>query len=461
MKNTEQYLVTDKRLQVSRLTFAVGVSCLLTSGSLLASSVSNSEPQRQGLAQGGDTTAYNRTSSAYEEAPPNLSPRAIVDHDLGDEAFEEAFVSTPDDVNNGLGPTFNNTSCVGCHVRNGRGMPVAGQLLLRVGSPGEGADLDADMAAHIARLGAQIQDFSVTGTDAEASVKVEWIEQSGEYPDGKSYSLRYPSFAVEVASNMKLLPDTIPISPRVPPAVYGLGLLEAISEKDILAHADPDDKDGDGISGRPNSVLNVQTGEYQLGRFGWKANSPTLLQQSAEAYVNDMGLHNSLFPATDGSVEIDDETLRVAAAYAQTLAVPARAAIDDEHVQMGEALFNDVGCSGCHVSEYTTSTHEYPALENQAIEPYTDMLLHDMGEELADNRPDYVASGREWRTPALWGIGLAQVVLPYSGFLHDGRARSLEEAILWHGGEAQVSRDSFTELPETDRQSLLRFLYSL
>ena len=445
-----------------RLTLIVSsIGILFASGVLGANAVDRTEQTGSGAELAGEATVYNRTSSAFEEASPNLSQQGVLDHDLGDEAFEESFVSTSDDVSTGLGPVFNNVSCVSCHIRNGRGMPVAGQLLLRVGEPEEGSTLSADMAEHVSNLGAQIQDFSIVGTKPEATVNIEWVEQAGEYPDGKPYNLRYPRFAIQLASNGMPLPDSITVSPRVPPAVFGLGLLEAISEEDILALADPDDENGDGISGRPNRVLNVQTNELQLGRFGWKANSPTLLQQSAEAYVNDMGIHSSLYPAADGSTELDDETLRVAAAYAQTLAVPARAAVYDEQVQTGEALFDEIGCAGCHVSQYTTSTHIYPALENQEIRPYTDLLLHDMGEALADNRPDNEASGSEWRTSALWGIGLAQVVLPYSGFLHDGRARTLEEAILWHGGEADNARNAFKELPEQRRESVLRFLYSL
>ncbi|MEO1445559.1 MAG: di-heme oxidoredictase family protein, partial [Cyanobacteria bacterium J06635_11] len=179
------------------------------------------------------------------------------------------------------------------------------------------------------------------------------------------------------------------------------------------------------------------------------------------AYVNDMGIHNPLFPAEDGTTEIDNETLVAAAAYAQTLAAPARARLNDPQVQRGEKLFADASCQACHVSSFQTGEHKYPALENQAIHPYTDMLLHDMGEGLADNRADFEATGQEWRTPSLWGVGLAQTVLPYSGYLHDGRARTFEEAILWHGGEAEDAKVAFEQMPADDRQALVRFLQSL
>lgn len=423
-------------------------------GSSLFGGVSQSADRPLTVAKSaGDATAYNRTSSAYEEAPPNLGEQAIADHDAGDEAFEEIFVSTEDHPNTGLGPTFNNISCVSCHIRNGRGMPVAGQLLVRVSDP--------DKSAELSKLGSQIQDFSILGEEPEASVDIEWVEIVGEYPDGTPYTLRKPRFAIQLASTGQYLPETVAVSPRIPPPVHGLGLLEAISEEDIMALADPDDLDGNGISGKANRVWSEESNSLALGRFGWKSNSPTLLQQSAEAYVNDMGIHNSLYPDSNGQIEISDETLIAAAAYAQTLAVPARASINEPHVMHGESLFDAVGCVACHVDSYTTSTHKYPALENQEIKPYTDLLLHDMGEDLADYREDFEATGQEWRTAPLWGIGLAQTVLPYSGFLHDGRARTLEEAILWHGGEAEKSRESFAQLPAQDRQALISFLQSL
>ncbi|MEL6816675.1 MAG: di-heme oxidoredictase family protein, partial [Cyanobacteria bacterium J06598_3] len=428
----------------------------------------------------GKATTFNRTSSAYEAAPPNLTAQGIIDHDLGDEAFEEAFVPAAPAVGvghakAGLGPLFNNASCESCHIRNGRGMPEVGQLLLRVSDPtatvaiqtkveqNDEPEITAALMSNappVDGLGNQIQDFSIFGETPEATVDILWQESAGSYGDGTPYRLRSPQFNITLASG-KPLPETVQVSPRVPPHVYGLGLLEAIREADILALADPSDADGDGISGRPNQVWNVQTQAPSLGRFGWKANSPNLLQQSADAYLNDMGLHNPLFPAEDGSSEIEEATLVAAAAYAQTLAVPARTLVNDPQVQRGEKLFNDANCQTCHVSNFTTGNHKYPALENQAIHPYTDLLLHDMGPALADNRPDFAADGQEWRTASLWGVGLAQTVLPYSGYLHDGRARTFAEAILWHGGEAEGAKVAFEQMPAGDRNALVSFLQSL
>ena len=466
---------TSERETGRRPRVTITALALLLVGGCTASFVTAEKPASAPAhapgASAGPATAWNRTSGAYEAAPPNLTARGVEDHDLGDEAFEESFVLTEDHPNAGLGPTFNNTSCVGCHIRNGRGMPVAGQLLLRVSdsSPGGADALEEEsdtLEAYgntppVAGIGNQIQDFAVVGETPEAHVDIEWIETSGAYPDGTPYTLRSPSFRITLASRGELLPETVRVSPRVPPHVYGLGLLEAVPEADILALADPDDRDGDGISGRPNRVWDVRLGDHALGRFGWKANSPNLLQQTADAYLNDMGIHSPLFPAPDGTSEIDEATLVAATAYSQTLAVPARRRMDDPEVRRGETLFAEAGCDGCHVDTLETGAHKYPALAGHVIHPYTDLLLHDMGEGLADGRPDFAASGREWRTPALWGVGLAQTVLPYSGYLHDGRARTFEEAILWHGGEAEAARERFTRLPADDRGAMVSFLRSL
>lgn len=435
-------------------------------GTLFAGAVS---AQLSVAASAGEATAHNSTSSAYEEAPPNLTAKGIDDHELGDEAFEEAFVLDPHSEQAGLGPKFNNASCVSCHIRNGRGMPEPGQLLLRVtdgialNEPQSAAMSEEEKmrnAPPVLHLGNQIQDFSVLGERPEATVDILWQESAGTYDDGTPYRLRSPQFTVTM-DNGELLPETVKVSPRIPPHVYGLGLLEAIPQEDIITLADPDDADGDGISGRPNWTWDIEKQEVALGRFGLKANSPNLLQQSADAYFNDMGVTSYLFPAEDGSVEVDDETLVAAAAYAKTLAVPARRLVDDPTAQQGERLFADANCASCHISTFKTGSYEYPALENQTIHPYTDLLLHDMGEGLADDRPDFVATGREWRTSSLWGVGLAQTVLPYSGYLHDGRARTFEEAILWHGGEAEASKQAFKAMSARDRDALVEFLESL
>jgi CxxC motif-containing protein (DUF1111 family) len=420
---------------------------------------------------GGDTTVFSRSSQAYEQPAPNLSAKGDREHFEGDLAFDAVFVTEPATVNPGLGPLFNNTSCAGCHLSNGRGLPEPGQLLVRVSLPEDSAAIQTGdpqvqvaIATHdaipVPGLGTQIQDQAIYGQPPEATVEIHWQERSGQYRDGTTYRLRSPHPTITLASG-EPLPEDVMTSLRLPPPVFGLGLLEAVPESELLALADPEDANGDGISGRPNQVWDLAKQGLSMGRFGLKANQPNLLQQSAAAYVNDMGVTNPLFPETNGSSDVDAKILKAAVVYTQTLGVPARTLLDDPQVQRGEKLFNAANCVGCHVSQLRTGTHEYSELSQQTIHPYTDLLLHDMGAGLADHRPDFQASGSEWRTPALWGLGLAETVLPYSSYLHDGRARTLEEAILWHGGEAQASVDRFMALSVDQREDLVRFLKSL
>jgi CxxC motif-containing protein (DUF1111 family) len=266
------------------------------------------------------------------------------------------------------------------------------------------------------------------------------------------------------------------ISPRVAPQMVGLGLLQAIDEADLLAHADPDDADGDGISGRPNRVWDVGNEDFALGRFGWKANQPRLEQQNSGAFLGDIGITSSLFPTENcsaaqpdceaapngGQPEIDPTHVDKVDFYSKFLAVPARRDFRDPEVRQGEQLFGTLGCATCHVTQFTTGEVDgLPELSNQTIHPYTDLLLHDLGDDLADGRPDYEANGNEWRTPPLWGIGLFKDVNAHTRYLHDGRARNLEEAVLWHAGEAESSTAAFKALAPAEREALLRFLGSL
>lgn len=423
------------------------------------------DPVETPLRAGGDATVYSRTSDAFSMPAPNLTAEELEQHRAGDAAFESVFVSGPAQVNAGLGPTYNNASCARCHLRDGRGMPVAGpgplrsHLLVRV-SLAEGTSDVPGGAVAVSGLGTQIQDQAIYGISPEANVVIEWEDIGGEYGDGTSYTLRRPRLVITLADGTAL-PATIMTSLRQPPPVFGLGLLEAVPEAALEALADPDDADRDGISGRMNQVWDAMRGVATTGRFGHKANTPTLHQQGAAAYVNDMGVGSSLFADAGGAVEVDDDTLADAVFYTQTLAVPARTATADLTVQQGEALFDDLGCVSCHVDTLDTGAHEVAAVAYQTIQPYTDLLLHDMGAELADGRPDFLADGNEWRTAPLWGIGLTNTVLPGAGFLHDGRARTLEEAILWHGGEAQAARDGFRAAQAADREALIAFLRSL
>ena len=411
---------------------------------------------------GGATTVKDRSSNAYSLPAANLAGEELDRHRAGDAAFEATFVTGGAPVNNGLGPLYNNTACDRCHGKDGRGLPLIGvgptsQSLVRVSLP-EGEPEVPGGPVPVPGMGTQVQNHAVYGRDPEARVALAWDEQTGAYDDGTEYTLRAPRLAIERVDGESL--DGVLTSLREPPPVFGLGLLEAIDDETIEAREDPDDADGDGISGRVNRVWDVATGAAALGRFGHKANQPSLLQQAAAAYANDMGISSPIFPDEGGATDISLDIVELTAFYTSSLAVPAPATLTPE-AERGQELFSSFGCGGCHVTEAETGDHELAIVSRQAIEPYTDLLLHDMGEGLADGRPDFLASGSEWRTAPLWGIGLVQTVQPGSGYLHDGRARTIAEAILWHGGEAEASRERFRRAAEADRAALLSFLGSL
>jgi CxxC motif-containing protein (DUF1111 family) len=422
---------------------------------------------------GGSQTVFNSGSGAFSAIFPDLRGTQEFIHGVGDAAFEATFVSAPAPFHAGLGPVFNSVSCTSCHIADGRGKPqeVNGQMismLIRLSIPGEdthGGPLGAP------GFGGQLQQRAIYGTKPEADVNIQYTIQKLTFPDGGSYELRAPTYLLQNA--YMPLPAGTMWSPRVAPPVFGLGLLEAIPDWAVRANADENDVNGDGISGKANEVWNVLKQQKSLGRFGWKASAPTLMQQVAGAYNQDMGITNFVFPQessfgqsqydnlNDG-VQVSDSLLQAVTFYMQTLAVPARRNADDPTVQKGKMLFKQVNCNSCHVSMYKTDVNiAFKAISNQTIFPYTDLLLHDMGTELADNRPDYLANGQEWKTPPLWGIGLTQVVNGHNNFLHDGRARTLTEAIMWHGGEALASRNKFAKLSASEREAILKFLGSL
>lgn len=323
--------------------------------------------------------------------------------------------------------------------------------------------------------GSQLQDMSNPGVSPEGKVRVSYSTQLVRFADGHEIELRQPSLNISQLGYGALHPDTL-FSARIAPPMIGLGLLEAIADADILANADPDDRNGDGISGRANQVWDRAQQRTTLGRFGWKAGQPTLNQQNAEAFANDMGLTSTLVAQDNcselqrdchnapngGEFEVSDSILASVLFYTRNLGVPARRDADTPHVLAGKNLFYRAGCQGCHTPQFTTATNAAePELANQAIRPYSDLLLHDMGTGLADNRPEFLANGQEWRTPPLWGIGLTETVNGHTQFLHDGRARNLLEAIAWHGGEAQASKQVVLTFNADERAALLAFLNSL
>jgi CxxC motif-containing protein (DUF1111 family) len=430
------------------------------------------DPRARTALSGGALTVFDDARDAFSHAAPNLDVESVALHEEGDDAFEAVFVSDGAAENGGLGPVFDNVACEGCHTLDGRGRPPRagesiGSLLFRASLPGQRRRRGPTPAPG---FGLQLQQQAMTGFAPEVRVLVTYAESLGTFSDGSPYRLRVPQYTVQ--SSYAPLPAGLQVSPRVAPAVVGLGLLEAVPDAEVLARADPQDRDGDGVSGHANVVWEAVLRRYALGRFGWKASVPSLLQQNAGAYNGDMGVTSTLLPAEpcEGDragcerhdAEIDEATLEAVTFYTRTLGVPARRNLDDAAAQRGEELFYKAGCAGCHTPTLTTGELPgVPAVSGQTIHAYTDLLLHDMGPGLADARPDFTASGSEWRTPPLWGIGLVRAVSGHTEILHDGRARSLLEAILWHAGEAARARDAVRRMTAPERYALVAFLESL
>lgn len=434
---------------------------------------------------GGEGTVEQADTNAYSLPQANLPMTKRLDFSVGNSFFRNPWVEAPASTSarDGLGPLFNTNSCQGCHIKDGRGHPPGADtpsvsLFLRLSVPAD-SETDADMLAmHGVKpapvYGTQLQTAAIPGVKPEADLAVTWTPVNRTLADGTVVELRKPEFRIE-HPNYGPLPENLLISPRVAPQMIGVGLLETIPLDDLEALADPDDKDNDGISGKLNQVWDLRTRKTAAGRFGWKAGEPTVEQQSMGAFAGDMGLvstlksENDCMPeqkcegyATGGTPEVTDKIADFVTFYAKSLAVPARRNMNKPSVQRGAKLFNETGCAACHTPRFTTGNDsDRPDLSNQTIWPYTDLLLHDMGPALADGRNEFLANGNEWRTAPLWGTGLVQVVNPQAGFLHDGRARTLEEAILWHGGEASPAAERYSKMSATDRQALIDFLNSL
>lgn len=428
---------------------------------------------------GGAATIFDESRHAYSRQIPDLTAAQRSAFFVGNSFFNQSWVAAPASTvgRDGLGPLFNTRSCSACHLRDGRSFPPAegdpfAVMLLRISVPGTGPH-GAPVPDPV--YGGQIQGQALLNIPAEADVVASFTEIPGSFPDGTTYSMRKPEYSLR---NLAYGPahGQLLMSPRTAPFLIGLGLLEAVPDATLESLADPEDRDGDGISGRLNRVPDVEAGIIRIGRFGWKAEQPSVRQQVAGAFNGDMGLTTSIFPdenhtptqvaantlPSGGRPEVEAKVLDAVVSYSRTLAVPGRRGIDDPRVVAGEMLFEDIGCTRCHLPELTTgSVPDFPAISNQTIRPFTDLLLHDLGEGLADHRPTFAANGREWRTPPLWGIGLVEKVNGHTCFLHDGRARDLTEAVLWHGGEADASREAFRKLNQHQRADLLRFLESL
>lgn len=453
----------------------------------MAGKASIAEPE-EALSGGSATSIDLPDRNAFRHMRPGLTAEEQMRFQVGRALFRKLWVAAPSSTqgSDGLGPLYNARSCETCHARDGRGRPpepgeTGTGFLLRLarnpvtpGAPRAGPDPDPV-------YGHQLQDLAIPGLAAEGRVSIRWSEAPVTLADGTVVHLRQPTYAVAALAAGPLDPRTT-LSPRIAPPMIGLGLIEAIPEGRIRALADPDDSNGDGISGRVAAALDGPHGGG-IGRFGWKAQHGTVRQQTLSALAHDMGLSTPDLPLPHGDCtaaqtdclarptgeqarlgpgEVTGEALDALVFYSQAIAVPARRKASFPAVLAGKRVFQTLGCAACHTPRFTLeATATNPALGGEVIRPYSDFLLHDMGDGLADGQQVGVASGREWRTLPLWGLGLAGTVNGNAFYLHDGRARSLHEAILWHGGEAQAAREAYRSSSAGDRQALIHFLESL
>ncbi|HEY4266292.1 MAG TPA: di-heme oxidoredictase family protein [Micropepsaceae bacterium] len=452
---------------IRRNVLTLGIFCLAAGG--LANAAADT-----------DVTVENRGRAAFQQPMPFLDSAGVERFRAGASIFRQPWLVAPSDEQprfDGLGPLSNRLSCAGCHIGNGRGETSAGEndvlrsSLVRLSVPGKAA-MGAPAPEPV--YGDQLQPIGIQGVPSEGDATIGWHETEQTLDDGTRISLRRPELIFKNLHYGPFAQGTM-TSVRMAPAIFGLGLLEAVPEAELKGLADPSDANHDGVRGRLNRVWDVASGRIAIGRFGLKDNQPNLGQQVAAALIGDMGITSHLFreqnctvaektcagAAKGGDPEISDADFATLVFSIEALAPPAPkpagAAAKD-----GQALFQNIGCAACHVPSLTTGdSPQFPQAAHKTIHPYTDLLLHDMGEDLSDGRPDFDASGRDWRTTPLWGFGLASTVVTHPAFLHDGRARDVTEAILWHGGEAQHARDRFASLSATDRKAIVEFLQTL
>ncbi|MCR9938297.1 c-type cytochrome [Vibrio antiquarius] len=436
---------------------------------------------------GGQTSVKKEGANAYSLPAANLPMSKRLDFSVGNSFFRNPWVQAPasTDARDGLGPLFNTNGCQNCHIKDGRGHPPeqndlhAVSMLVRLSIP---AMTSEQKTAYIRdgvipepTYGGQLQDFALQDQTPEGKIEITYTDVPVKFKDGTTVTLRKPHLNITDLGYGDMHPDT-EFSARVAPPMIGLGLLESIPDETLLAWADAQDANKDGISGKVNKVWDIEKDDFSIGRFGWKAGQPTLMQQNAAAFNGDVGLTSHLFPNENctskqsicddmpngGKPEVSENILDFVEFYSQHLAVPIRRNMNNPSVKLGQKIFAASGCESCHKTSVKTAKRpELPALSEQLIHPYTDMLLHDMGEGLADNRPEYLANGREWRTAPLWGIGYTEEVNGHTYFLHDGRARNLMEAVLWHGGEAETAKQNVLALNKKERDALIAFLNSL
>lgn len=473
---------------------AAGAGLVAATGLVVASP----DPDPLGEKTGGATTVFATGRNAFSFPAANLEDAERTRFVIGNSFFRRNWVEAPASTRarDGLGPHFIARSCGGCHVQDGRGAPpdifnklgetqdATVALLIRLSIPGQDAH---GGPLHEPVYGDQFNNAAVQGVNPEGRVTLRYKTIAGQFADGTPYELVEPHYGFADLGYGPMHPHTL-VSPRIAPQLPGVGLLEAVAEADIRGNAAAQAAAPGPIKGTPNQVWDAPSGRMMLGRFGWKANVATIAHQTGAAFVGDMGITSRHFAheacttaqtdclsapsgksaAAQGQsgVEIDDKTFDNVVFYQATLAPAARRNVQDAQVLRGQALFAQAQCATCHRPSYVTTQGPFPhltspALSGQRIWPYTDLLLHDMGERLADGRPDFGASGRQWRTPPLWGTGLIQDVNGHTRLLHDGRARGVLEAVLWHGGEAEAARQNLLKMDRADRDALVRFVESL
>ena len=439
---------------------------------------------------GGKTTNFVKNKNSYSLPARNLDKNLRINFLVGNSLFRRIWEDAATSENiakDGLGPFFSSTSCDGCHISDGRGhlptLEIDKDLVSAVIQIGQPAKIENvyEKNRDDSIYGGQLSEFSTESVleEAEISIKYEFLNVA--YDDGSIIQLKKPRVIIDKLNYGNLESNTSS-SIRIAQMMIGLGLIENIAEENILKLEDVDDSDGDGISGKANYSWDLQENKFKLGRFGWKASQPTVLQQTADAFYHDMGLSNKFYPnasnCTESQVEcnksisgnseiydnfeVSNDQLDLVTFYSSQLGVPAARNQKKPDVIAGRKLFYDIGCNSCHVEKHITrGDGPFENLNNQVISPYSDFLLHDMGEGLSDDVPEFQANGNEWRTPPLWGIGLTKIVSGRESYLHDGRAETLEEAILWHGGESILTINKFKKLDINERNQLLKFISSL
>lgn len=427
-----------------------------------------------------DSITTNETNRrALSVAMPILdTDQQLEKFSAGRSLFNQMWVIAPsnDQEIDGLGPLHNSISCLACHPGNGRGRAPDSpkekmrSMLVRLSVPGMSAFHSKPHPVY----GRQLQELAIPNVPGEGRAELHYEYTTIILSEGETVTLRKPTVKLVDPGYGDF--GEILTSARIGPALVGMGLIDSIDEKSILRNQDPSDKNTDGISGRVNWIHNAATQKHEIGRFGYKANIVTLDEQIVSAFHADLGITSTLFSdencspvqqacqesVSGGEPELTSEQLQAVSFYLQHLAVPEPRDQSHSEVTHGRSVFNEAGCVACHQPQHRTADTASPAaFANRLISPYSDFLLHDMGTVLADHRPDSGATGKEWRTAPLWGIGLAKAVGDKVGYLHDGRARNLIEAILWHGGEGQQSRNAVINMPKADRDALLQFLKSL